>query len=1335
MQATSPSSILSADKSRRPRFSLADDTDDDEDVQTPSRNETSPRHPPSIVISGEASRRSESRDRHVGFAAAPIINETPSPGDAAPSLEREREGGTDPEKKSPPSSSENSYPPTGRHAFDKPEFATQPPGPPPAQKEKKKGRLPALPGFMAWIPRNFNWKGFRPVVRSSIAAWCGLLLMLCGPSQRALGQASFLVLIVSTISPASQPIASQLETVFFQIFFVSLGWAWACLALAIAHASRSTYKFTQAEFQAYSVQRFGQPGMTAAQIQLAASEAIFRGEFIEAAPGAVCAIFLGAGCGFFLWLRGYAGPGPLIFGVIFAMILLIITLTIGALFPYAYYSVGTVFFYPFAAQEAIILACTFLVFPETLAHQFTDRLIAALQPLQTVIRDQKEMLRANPRTSEWLRFQTLKGNANAAVAAVGLLGASEANLSREVSFGRVNGRDLSMILQSMRILVARTSGFVFFYEIVEKHLHRDGDSDTKRGPEVDDLVVRLGRSRAGTPNGTPTTSRPQSLELERDADESDTGDDHAQQLGTALQAVRERDPERNGSPSRPGRTFDRAHSSPGPRRAGISSDSLAELDDRHSSRTSQRGDHGPPSPGTRTAQYHQGHYFPHAHRRHHRSRGEEKRRSRSRTRHGKHSSSHASLPGLLHDVLHPQVDVRPVGVVESTVYADLEDYLSNPRDEEHLEEIIRLLCAASEPLIGTVEESIVHLIEVLHRFKSFDDTWRATFRYNAEETDQTIRVSQQHLDKLKAAITEYRDTKRLDVVRPFAKLFDPFGSETRGSEYGGEELQAPSHRGLFWAFQYEHCLIGWSEALVDIFETVLRFEKKRRRPRLWFPNLRKAKFRSQQVDNYADEDPEDLRELDTRAFSSVRNPDYKAPQTWAQHIGVRLDHLGDIVTRRDVLFGVKMAIVIGLCSMPAMFPTTSLFFYRERGVWVLIMICLTANQFLGDVLFGYVVRVFGTLAGTAIGLCLWSIAAQRGRGNPFAVGAVCAVAFPPIFFYRVHMQPIMTAILPSVTSMLVIGYSWQNAHNPSLSSIGYGWNVAWRRCVCVMIGITVAFISSFIPPSSRQKVSIRRSYAKVVYRMGDVVCQIISFANCKAGPTKPPKIIVNNLAALRLRVNRTVQARAMARYEISLQGAWPSKLYAAVQTHVMEMLDLLGQLAMVISKLDQRWTKALLHRSQLANPRFLQDLLSSLQLISLALDRGTPLPYIYNPLLERFLRSPEAIASGHANGYGYEIQLGDDDVEDLPRHVDFRTICSLEYLRFSSGVSHVYAIINRLDRLMFTVKSLVGENYLLYGLDPRSDLGERQGLLDEDHFHGGPDSRRSSFERTNSSLV
>ena len=34
--------------------------------------------------------------------------------------------------------------------------------------------------------------------------------------------------------------------------------------------------------------------------------------------------------------------------------------------------------------------------------------------------------------------------------------------------------------------------------------------------------------------------------------------------------------------------------------------------------------------------------------------------------------------------------------------------------------------------------------------------------------------------------------------------------------------------------------------------------------------------------------------------------------------------------------------------MPAYFPTTSYFFQRERGVWVIIMIALTTTQFVGD---------------------------------------------------------------------------------------------------------------------------------------------------------------------------------------------------------------------------------------------------------------------------------------------------------------------------------------------------------------------------------------------------
>ncbi|GAA6035596.1 hypothetical protein JCM8097_004920 [Rhodosporidiobolus ruineniae] len=1313
--------------SRRPRFTLNDDEDDDSERE--HDEPSSPPAVPAIVVEDVPPRRDPGEEeRHVGFGGASVaptpIVEVPDVHVEGEKREEELQANGNGKETYPPSSKEEKS--KKKEGFEAANLDEKDP----SEKKTWTDRVPFLPGAIAWADPHLNWKGLRPVVRSSVAAWCGLVLMLCGPSERMLGQASFLVLVVATICPAALPIASQLEQTFFQCLLVACSWAWGCIALAIAHAARSKYKFTQAEFTSYAAERFANAG-SAAEITSAIQLSIFHGDYLEPASSVVCAIFLGAATGFLLWLRGYLGPGPALFGVIFSIILQCIMLTTGVLFPYAYYSIGLIFFRPFICQIAINLACTFLIFPETLAHQFSDRLIAALQPLKTVIHDQDDMLKANPRTEEWLKFKTLRAGTNAAIGGVGLLAMSESNLTREISFARVNGRDLSKILQHMRILATRSTGFPHFYEVVEKHLHRD-ESDAKGGVTADDLVVHLGRSRPASPSHSIASSRAASPTRER-RDSGQTADPEA--LNKALSKVQHSgDHDGHHSPSG-SVTFSPSPLSPSPRpsvshqpshshlrHGGHSSSSLADLAENPS--------HDRPSS-----------HRHHSHSHHHSSR----RRSRSRQRHHKHSSSHMSIPSLLHDVLHPQLDIKPVGVLQSATYADLEDYLHNPADEQHLEQIIRLLSKSSSDLIHVCEESVGHLIDKIHRFKSLEDTWASIFRYDDKAVEEILAKSKKQLAALKTAHETYRDAKRLDVIRPFSKLFDPFGSESLRVEGGSdgssheEELQTPSHRGLFWAFAYQHSLIGWSEALIDLFETVVKLEEKRRRPRVWFPDWKRFQFSRTggEENDYGDQDPEALRELNTQAFSAPRHPDYRPPKTLIQVLGVKLYNFSELITRRDVLFGVKAGILIGLCSMPAYFKTTSYFFYHERGIWVLIMICLTTNQFVGDVLFGFIVRVWGTFLGAAVGLLVWSIAAQTGKGNPFAVAATCAVAYPLIFFYRVHMMPPMTAILPAVTAQLVIGYSWQDAHNPALSSVGWGWDVAWKRFVCVMIGISIAFLAAFLPPATRQKVTIRRTYAKVINRMGDVVAQILSFALTKDGPVKPPHVIVRNLAALRQRVNKTVQARAMARYELSLQGEWPAELYASLQTLQMEMLDMLGQLAGVISKLDQRWTRALLHRTQLANPRFLQDLMSTLQLVSSALDHGTPLPFVYNPLLERFLKSPEAVAAGHA--YGYDVVLGDDEIEGLPQHVDLKTICSLDYLRFSSGVSQAYAIVNRLDRLMFVAKSLVGESYLVYGyLDaserhhhhhPYRPLADRDDL--DSHFHG-PASRRTSFERSDS---
>lgn len=121
--------------------------------------------------------------------------------------------------------------------------------------------------------------------------------------------------------------------------------------------------------------------------------------------------------------------------------------------------------------------------------------------------------------------------------------------------------------------------------------------------------------------------------------------------------------------------------------------------------------------------------------------------------------------------------------------------------------------------------------------------------------------------------------------------------------------------------------------------------------------------------------------------------------------------------------------------------------------------------------------------------------------------------------------------------------------------------------------------------------------------MGNTLCQIISFSNCKGDKQtpRPPSRIVGNLAALRAKVGKIAVAKSSIKYEVSLRGPWPSEQYRTLERLLVDLLDLLSQFLAVTCALDAKWTKLLLHRAQLDNDRFLGELLASLQLISSSL--------------------------------------------------------------------------------------------------------------------------------------
>jgi hypothetical protein len=81
--------------------------------------------------------------------------------------------------------------------------------------------------------------------------------------------------------------------------------------------------------------------------------------------------------------------------------------------------------------------------------------------------------------------------------------------------------------------------------------------------------------------------------------------------------------------------------------------------------------------------------------------------------------------------------------------------------------------------------------------------------------------------------------------------------------------------------------------------------------------------------------------------------------------------------------------------------------------------------------------------------------------------------------------------------------------------VQWGWDVAWRRFVCVVIGITAAWLFSYseldftpyilivrvvtdfhaVPPVSSGKRAIRQSYARTISISGTILCEILSHAN------------------------------------------------------------------------------------------------------------------------------------------------------------------------------------------------------------------------------------------------
>ncbi|KAJ3863451.1 hypothetical protein EV359DRAFT_64790 [Lentinula novae-zelandiae] len=75
-----------------------------------------------------------------------------------------------------------------------------------------------------------------------------------------------------------------------------------------------------------------------------------NGQYVQAAPSAMLAIFIFIGTAVLLYIRVHQGPGPYLFTTPFSCICLITNLTTAVLVPYPYYVLGRAIFIPLTTQ-------------------------------------------------------------------------------------------------------------------------------------------------------------------------------------------------------------------------------------------------------------------------------------------------------------------------------------------------------------------------------------------------------------------------------------------------------------------------------------------------------------------------------------------------------------------------------------------------------------------------------------------------------------------------------------------------------------------------------------------------------------------------------------------------------------------------------------------------------------------------------------------------------------------------------------------------------------------------------------------------------------------------
>lgn len=339
-----------------------------------------------------------------------------------------------------------------------------------------------------------------------------------------------------------------------------------------------------------------------------------------------------------------------------------------------------------------------------------------------------------------------------------------------------------------------------------------------------------------------------------------------------------------------------------------------------------------------------------------------------------------------------------------------------------ISESYRAMSQAGDPLVQACRAALEAMSDSIKQ----NNSRRWFGRLSAEQSQKMHQDHQAALQQLRTEKAGYASATNDALLRSHAQLFDDQG-RFRESAHAQPKLS-----GLFVGFNLEDRFLRLANSIERALDQVLLLEGERTKRRFWFPPGLRHLFswmfgasgtpalRAPTSDEFPEVDKKALAEMQARLKSASR-PVKRRNKFAAIVLGAShwLSNDEGIFALRLVIATISVA-VIGVCT-----PTAG-FFYREKGLWAVIMAQTGMVTYFSDFTYQFITRVLGTLVGGVIGLAGWYIGSGNGPGNPYGLAAVMAVLAVILMWFRLYAPPqfLTTVILSGATIVLVIGYSY-----------------------------------------------------------------------------------------------------------------------------------------------------------------------------------------------------------------------------------------------------------------------------------------------------------------------